>query len=242
VVGFRCLSIVGVEKQLMDKDVAKPRPAATCIVVVAGGDGLEILLTQRSQNLTSFTGMWVFPGGVFEDTDYGRAISDDLEAVGKQAAAREVEEETAVQLDAGTLELFSHWTTPSQLKKRWSTWFYLALLDTRPTVVIDPSEVAASCWLTVNDALQLQANGELPMSPPTLITLNQLADFDSLDAIRVFLESHQVDFVQPRAIPSDEGNWIVQPSDAAFLNGDLSAEGSRDRLLISKGGLSYLKT
>jgi 8-oxo-dGTP pyrophosphatase MutT (NUDIX family) len=226
----------------MNKEVAKPRPAATCIVVVAGGDGLEILLTQRSQNLTSFTGMWVFPGGVFEEEDYGQPPSDDLEQAGKRAAAREVQEETAVVLEAEKLALFSHWTTPIQLRKRWSTWFYLALLEAKPPVVIDPSEVAASRWLSVSDALKQQAAGELPMSPPTLITLNQLAEFTRLDQIQLFLESHQVDFVQPRAIASDEGSWIVQPSDAAFESGDLSCEGPRDRLLISEGGLSYVKT
>lgn len=226
----------------MNNGVATARPAATCIIVVEGTSGLEILLTQRSQNLASFTGMWVFPGGVFESEDYSVVAGDDLERVGKQAAAREVEEETAVKLDPSTLQLFAHWTTPSQLKKRWSTWFYLALLGSKPPVVIDPAEVAASRWLTVKEALQLQAAGELPMSPPTLISLNQLAEFETLDAVRDFLESHQVCFVQPRAIPSDEGNWIVQPGDVAFESGDLMANGPRDRLLISKNGLSYLKS
>lgn len=225
----------------MSHEVATPRPAATCIIVVEGEQGLEILLTQRSQNLASFTGMWVFPGGVFESEDYGDPAQSNLELVGKNAAAREVEEETAVSLDPTTLQLFSHWTTPSQLKKRWATWFYLALLNAKPGVVVDPTEVADSRWLTAEKALSLQAAGELPMSPPTLITLNQLAEFDSLSAINEFLESHQVSFVQPRSIPGEAGSWIVQPNDAAFETGNLDSEGPKDRLLISKSGLRYVK-
>lgn len=226
----------------MSTDVVTPRPAATCIIVAETGSGLEVLLTQRSQNLASFTGLWVFPGGVFEPQDYGSPSEDDLELVGRRAAAREVEEETTVQLDVDSLKLFSHWTTPSQLKRRWSTWFYLALLEQRPHVEADPSEVADHQWLTVGDAIALQAAGKLPMSPPTLITLNQLAQFDSHSAVTDFLTTHTVDYVQPRAIPCAEGSWIVQPTDVAFESGDLECEGPRDRLLVAKGGLSYVKS
>lgn len=219
-----------------------PRPAATCVVLVETAGGLEVLLTQRSQNLASFTGMWVFPGGVFESQDYQQGAIDDLEQVGRWAASREVEEETGVQLDANALAFFSHWTTPSRMKKRWATWFYLALLRKRPSVQIDPAEVADYRWLSIGEAIALQANGTLPMSPPTLVTLNHLAEFDSLKAVGEFLATHSVDYVQPRAVTTDEGNWIIQPNDAAFESGDLNCDGPRDRLLITKGGLSYVKT
>lgn len=229
----------------MTMNKAVPRPAATCVMLQETGAGLELLLTKRHSGMSSFAGMWVFPGGVFDPEDYENTPSNtanlELESVGKRAAAREVAEETGIKLSADSLKLFSHWTTPAQLPKRWATWFYLAMLTKRPQLTLEAAEVEEALWLSAADALEQQAAGLLPMSPPTLITLNQLAGFNSFADIEEFLTEHRVDYVEPKMIRDERGSWIVQPDDVAFSSGELDQAGHRDRILISKAGLQQVR-
>jgi 8-oxo-dGTP pyrophosphatase MutT (NUDIX family) len=64
----------------------EPKAAAVLVPLVARGDGLHMLLTQRQPHLRSHAGQVAFPGGRIDDTD--------ADAVA--AALRETEEETGI--------------------------------------------------------------------------------------------------------------------------------------------------
>ncbi len=65
---------------------AKPKPAAVLVPVVMRDTGLTLLLTQRTEHMTSHAGQVAFPGGRIDDGDTGPA----------DAALREAEEETGL--------------------------------------------------------------------------------------------------------------------------------------------------
>lgn len=63
-----------------------PKPAAVLVPVVARGEGLSLLLTERTKHLASHGGQVAFPGGKIDAGDAGPVA----------AALRETEEETGI--------------------------------------------------------------------------------------------------------------------------------------------------
>jgi len=143
--------------------------------------GVEILLIRRPDH-GSFAGGWVFPGGVVEDTDVIAALTDAGEqAVAAHAAVRECEEEVGIR--PADLVTLSCWVPPLEAPKRVRTWFFLAAApDTEP--VLAPDEVIDARWLTPAEALELHASGELRLFPPTWVTLQSLAQAESVGDAR----------------------------------------------------------
>src|SRR3954451_15669395 len=101
---------------------ARPRQAATVIVLRGGAQALEVLLVQRHPDQRFMGGAWVFPGGAVDAHE-----ADQGDASHRLAAVREVEEEVGVRLPgADALLPFSRWITPAQIKIRFDTHFFLA--------------------------------------------------------------------------------------------------------------------
>lgn len=84
---------------------ARPRPAATVVLLRDGDAGPEALLLRRHRSSGFVPGAWVFPGGRVDHADGEAALLDRLSGVGADpppgyvaAAIREVFEETGVLL------------------------------------------------------------------------------------------------------------------------------------------------
>lgn len=69
-----------------------PRSSAAVVVTRGRGEGLEVLLGERSASLAFFGGYWAFPGGTLEDSDRGGPEEIEL----GRAALRELFEETGL--------------------------------------------------------------------------------------------------------------------------------------------------
>ena len=64
----------------------------------------------------------------------------------------ETQEEAGVQITAEQLCSLSHWTTPEGAKRRYSTWFFLAVLAADQEVRVDGGEISAYRWVRPADA------------------------------------------------------------------------------------------
>src|ERR671919_1477542 len=113
------------------------RPAASLIVLRDSPEGPEVLLVQRNPAQRFMGGAWVFPGGAVDDGDGGP----------EGTALREAEEEAGLTL-AGehTLVPFSRWITPSEVKVRFDTWFFVTEAPDGARVVCDGSECVDHRW------------------------------------------------------------------------------------------------
>ncbi|RTL06755.1 MAG: NUDIX domain-containing protein, partial [Acidimicrobiia bacterium] len=143
------------------------------------------------RDLSFAGGMWVFPGGRIDDTDFdpeapGNPDDADeaVENAARRAAAREAIEESGVEVDPTALRRWSHWTPPPLQDKRFSTAFFVApavAADVR--VTIDDGEIRAHRWARPDEVIRRRDAGEVALAPPTFITLTQLLRHDSVARI-----------------------------------------------------------
>ena len=119
-----------------------PFPAAVALVL----DGQGRLLVCRRAHEPGL-GRWSLPGGVIEPGE-----------TGEQAAAREVAEETGLELP---LAAFRHLASlPNRYEFQEYVWptldlFYTVQVEGAPATRPDPAEVAEIVWLAPDQALAL---------------------------------------------------------------------------------------
>ena len=165
-----------------------PRQAATVLVVRGGADRLEVLMAQRTPKARFMGGAWVFPGGAVDGDEDHRA-----------AALREVEEEVGITLpDPAALVPFARWITPPEVSIRFDTYFFVGVAPEGAEVKIDRQEIVDARWFEPSRALEGAEADELLMVFPTIKTLEQIARFDSADALVEWASTHEVKPVQPR--------------------------------------------
>jgi len=96
--------------------------------------------------------------------------------VAREVNFAEVLSERGLTLRADLLAPWGRWLTPEFEPRRYDTWFFLARLPEGQHTRQAGGEADHAAWLGPTRA------GELPMLPPTRITLAQLARYRSIDA------------------------------------------------------------
>ena len=202
--------------------------AATVVPLRAGASAPEVLLLQRAAALVFYGGAWVFPGGRIDPED-GDAQGDLVET-GKRAAVRELAEEAGLTVAPDALSLLSRWLTPPGRTRRYDTLHFVAHVTSDQPVKVQPSEVAAYRWLSAAEALELHAQGEIELPPPTFVTLTLLATLTSVEGASALTASplHYI----PRQHPVEGGSIYLYAGDAGYETGELTAQGPRHRLHV----------
>ena len=188
-----------------------PRLAATVILLRGAGDGLEVLLAQRTPKARFMGGAWVFPGGAVSAQD------GDGDAALRAAAVRELREEAGITLpDPSQLVPFSRWITPAVVKIRYDTWFFLASLPDGAEPTIDGEEVVDARWYQPERALAESRAGEILLVFPTIKHLEQLAVFASAEELLRHARASTVAPVEPRVVRQGETARIVLPGEPDY--------------------------
>ncbi|MEO8469865.1 MAG: NUDIX domain-containing protein [Chloroflexota bacterium] len=170
-----------------------PVAAATVVLVRPGPDGPEILLTRRPSTMAFAANVHVFPGGRVDPSDadpanaLARGLSPDAAATRLAgtlepaaaiahhvAAVRETLEETGIRIDIGDLVPMTRWVTPESMPRRFDVRFFAAIVPAGTDIVTPSPEVAASRWITADQALREAAAGTLAMLLPTIASFEQL--------------------------------------------------------------------
>ena len=205
--------------------VGEAIPAATVVLLRDGPGGVEVLMLRKNRG-QAFGGMWVFPGGKVEDAD-GDVDRDGEAVVARRAAVREAAEETGVVLEADALVPFAHWVPPDEAPKRFSTWFFVAEWA-GDDVAIDGHEIVDHRWVTPSAAIVDQ----LPMAPPTIVTLHEL------DAARSFAATRRdvLPRYATRHVLSNGTPVMLWDGDVAYDSLEPDAPGPRHRLWYPSDG------
>ena len=207
--------------------------AATVVLMRDGVDGIDVLLLERPRHRGSFAGAWVFPGGGVDDEDRLESDPADIveETLARRSAVREVREETGLEVGNEALVTAACWTPPAEAPRRFRTWFYWAAAP-GGDIVISPDEIVDYAWIRAAQALERHAAGRLMLVPPTWVTLNELAQYESVEAALSAVRAVQTQIFVPRITQSEQGNVLLWQGDAAHADGQLASAGGRHRLEI----------
>jgi 8-oxo-dGTP pyrophosphatase MutT (NUDIX family) len=192
----------------------EPRPAATVVLLRDSASGPEVLMVRRHRGSSFMADAYVFPGGRVEPEDQsGEGARDDGFAA---AAVRELREEAALTVDVALLIPFAHWITPSAEGKRFDARFYIAPAPVGQLAQHDSVETVDSLWATPADVLARYQRGELKLPPPTIRTLEDLAQHATVAAALDWARGREVAPILPKLVAVEDTLAIVLPWDPEY--------------------------
>jgi 8-oxo-dGTP pyrophosphatase MutT (NUDIX family) len=127
-----------------------------------------------------------------------------------------------VALEGWTLILsklwrWTHWITPEARSRRYDTRFFVALMPAGQDCIPDTIETTDGIWVDPEEGLDKNLRGELPLSPPTLVTLNELMQYSNLEPLEKELENRQWgETRKPQLIRSNGAVLIILPWDPMY--------------------------
>jgi 8-oxo-dGTP pyrophosphatase MutT (NUDIX family) len=138
--------------------------------------------------------------------DYRRELNTS------QITLAEIARKEKILLFPDTLIPYAHWITPEFEKMRFNTRFFLAKLPPDQTPVADAVELTESLWVTPQKALEMHRERKIILMPPTLKTIEELADFKDIDEL---FSATKKKIIYP-ILPQLAGNSLKLPHDPEY--------------------------
>jgi len=139
--------------------------AAAAVILYRESPNLEVFWVRRMLQMSYQGGFYAFPGGRLEPHESPR-----------DAAVRELHEETGVQIDPDELRDAGRWVTPPITRQRFDTQFFLARCPPDQTARVLSSEHDVGEWIRPQDAIRKWREGSILIAPPIKHALNSLSE------------------------------------------------------------------
>ena len=104
---------------------------------------------------------------------------------------------------------WSHWVTPSTSPKRFDTHFFLAEMPAAQRLAHDTIETSEGIWITAEDALARNAQGNFPLVYATERQLAQLTGLRTVAEARARFAGRPVKTMRPRIVQQQGEDTIV---------------------------------
>lgn len=164
------------------------------------------------------------------------------------------EERLVLALDQ--LHHYAHWITPVARAIRFDTHFFLARYPAGQEAAFDHREATDSVWIAPEKALKKNVDGTVILSPPTLKTLEELSQFQTIDELLASSQGKDVSAILPILTDVSGETLIIFPWDEEyekFKTGEAirhtnyvrpsACPDKTTRLIMKKGRwLPYIKT
>jgi len=136
-------------------------------------------------------------------------------------------------LQLSRLAPWTHWITPEAFKPRFDTRFFLAFVPLEQECSPDEQETIHGIWATPEQGLAANLRGEIPLSPPTLVTLQELVLYKALKELQEDARSRGWGEPRiPRLIRVEKGAVILEPWDPMIHDKDVEFDLAALRKLV----------
>ena len=109
---------------------------------------------------------------------------------------------------------WAHWITPRLMRSHFDTRFFVAFMPKDQSCRPDDREMTHGIWISPENALKGNHEGEIPLSPPTLVTLQELLAYKDQSKLETVVKTrHWGEARFPRLVPLPDGALILQPWD-----------------------------
>jgi 8-oxo-dGTP pyrophosphatase MutT (NUDIX family) len=124
-----------------------------------------------------------------------------------------VANEIDMKIDSTALTPYARWITPKMESRRFDTRFYIAVLPEGQTASHDGTETTSATWLRPALAIEEMFAGKIKLAPPTVRTLQWLAEFGDAKSVIAEACSRKPPLVRPRLVTGDDGWFLALPGD-----------------------------
>jgi 8-oxo-dGTP pyrophosphatase MutT (NUDIX family) len=125
-----------------------------------------------------------------------------------------------LHLDLGPLVYWSHWITPSAEPRRFDTRFFAVAVPPGQTASADLGELTHDAWVAPARAEAAIAEGRIRVVPPTLLTLEDLAESHArhggLAAMLVAERGRPAPPVLPKIVRDADEVRVLMPWDSGY--------------------------
>ena len=104
---------------------------------------------------------------------------------------------------------------------------------------VDGGEICHHRWLRPAAALDGYRRGEIPLAPPTFVTVTWLSEHERSEAALDALAAAPLVTFRPRICGTPEGVCILYPGDAGYEAGEPERSGARHRLVTRASSWHY---
>jgi 8-oxo-dGTP pyrophosphatase MutT (NUDIX family) len=112
------------------------------------------------------------------------------------------------------LARWAQWLTPERMKYRYDTRFFLVFMPEGQACTPDQRETVHGLWVSPEQGLAGNLSGEIPLSPPTVITLHQLLPYGNLKDLKQDVRTRDWgEALAPNMVITPAGPVILEPWD-----------------------------
>jgi 8-oxo-dGTP pyrophosphatase MutT (NUDIX family) len=173
-------------------------------------------------------------GVLLASTAAGADLPATRERLHGGASFAELANAIDMKIDSTALTPYARWITPKMESRRFDTRFYIAVLPEGQSASHDGTETTSAIWLRPAGAIEDMHAGRIKLAPPTVRTLQWLAEFDDAASVIADALSRKPPFVRPRLVTGEAGWFLALPGDPEHPENDAVLPGAT-RMVFDNG-------
>jgi 8-oxo-dGTP pyrophosphatase MutT (NUDIX family) len=152
------------------------------------------------------------------DEETARFCRHRQDLINGKHSFRDMLRDESLALAADRLHYFSHWITPEPLPLRYDVRFFVAEAPPCQKALHDGIEVTEHVWKTPQAILEESRNGRFNMVFPTLMTIEALAQFETIAEVIDSTKNKNIDGILTELVEEDGRHVERLPGETGYKN------------------------